>query len=252
VATGRRILFAFVLAAYWPVAEADPPSRPLATFEKAKKVARDAIYSEHQSDFYCGCAWTPNKAGSGGKIDPTECGYKPRKNKARGKILEWEHVVPAYFFGHTRTCWTKGNVKCVKSDGTKFKGRECCGRVDRTFQRIEADLHNLTPAVGELNGDRSNQPYGIVDGEPRLYGACDFEIGGSPKRTEPRDEVRGDAARIWLYMSETYKIKITVDQRKMFESWSITDPVDQWEKLRDRRIEAVQGNSNPHIKSPGQ
>lgn len=35
---------------------------------------------------------------------------------------------------------------------------------------MEADLHNLTPAVGELNGDRSNLPYGIVKGEPREYG----------------------------------------------------------------------------------
>ena len=136
----------------------------------------------------------------------------------------------------------------MKSDGEKFKGRECCGRVDKTFRRIEADLHNLTSAAGELNGDRSNQPYGIVDGEPRLYGACDFEIGGSPKRTEPRDEVRGDAARIWLYMSDTYNIRLTDAQRRMFEAWSQADPVDTRERLRDRRIEAAQGNRNPLVR----
>jgi deoxyribonuclease-1 len=87
-----------------------------------------------------------------------------------------------------------------------------------------------------------------VAGERRDYGACDFEIGGNPKVTEPRDEVRGDAARIWLYVVDTYKIKLTTAQRDMFEAWSKSDPVDQWERLRDRRIEAVQGNKNPYVR----
>ena len=189
----------------------------------------------------------PNKTKSGGLIDPTDCGYTPRKNMTRGKVLEWEHVVPASFFGKHRSCWQKGHDKCVNTKGEAFKGRECCGRVDSTFKKMEADLHNLTPAVGELNGDRSDSPYGLVDGEPRQYGACDFEIGGTPRVTEPRDQVRGDAARIWLYMVDTYKIKITAAQRQMFEEWSAADPVDNWERLRDTRIDAAQGNRNPHV-----
>lgn len=230
------------------IALSEPPERPLKNFGSAKKVARDVIYSGHNIDFYCGCGYTPGKAGSGGTIDASECGYTPRKNKARGKILEWEHVVPAYYFGSKRTCWKKGSAKCVKSDGTAFKGRECCSRVDKTFQKIEADLHNLTPAVGELNGDRSNLPYGIVQGEPRGYGECNFEIGGTPKVTEPRDEVRGDAARTWLYMADTYGIALNDSQRQMFEEWSQNDPVDKWEKLRDMRIEAAQGNRNEYVR----
>jgi deoxyribonuclease-1 len=236
-------VYAFAAAAH-----SEPPTRPFSSFEAAKRAARDGIYSENHKDFYCDCDWTANKTGTGGRIDAASCGYQPRKNKTRGRVLEWEHVVPAYYFGHPRTCWRKGHSKCVKSDGGAFKGRPCCARVDRTFRRIEADLHNLTPAVGELNGDRSNLPYGIVDGELRHYGSCNFEIGGKPRVTEPREEVRGDAARIWLYMADTYKIKLTNAQRDMFEAWSKADPVDQWERLRDRRIEAVQGNKNPYVK----
>lgn len=112
---------------------------------------------------------------------------------------------------------------------------------------MEADLHNLTPAVGELNGDRSNLPYGIVKGEQREYGQCDFEIAGSPKLTEPRDEVRGDAARIWFYMADTYGITLSDVQRAMFEKWSQADPPDRWEKLRNTRIEAAQGNCNEYV-----
>jgi deoxyribonuclease-1 len=232
----------FVLSS---VAFAEPPPRPFPTFDSAKKVARDAIYANHQTDFYCGCAFQPSGA-TGGTIDASSCGYQARKNKARGKRLEWEHVMPAYFFGHTRSCWKSGNVRCVK-DGRKFKGRACCAKVDSTFRRIEADLHNLTPAVGELNGDRSNLPYGLVAGEPREYGACDFEIGGTPRVTEPPDQVRGDAARIWLYMSDTYNIKLTTPQRQMFQAWSKADPPSPWERLRDKRIAAAQGNHNPFL-----
>jgi deoxyribonuclease I len=49
-------------------------------------------------------------------------------------------------------------------------------------------------------------------------------------------------------MTMTYKIKITTAQREMFEAWAKVDPVDQWELLRDRRIEAVQGNKNPFVR----
>jgi len=71
--------------------------------------------------------------------------------------------------------------------------------------------------------------------------------GGKPRVTESRDKVRGDAARIWLYMVETYKVKITPAQRKMFEEWSAADPVDDFERLRDTRINAAQGNRNPFV-----
>ena len=38
--------------------------------------------------------------------------------------------------------------------------------------------------------------------------------------TEPREEVKGDAARIWLYMSDTYAIKLTAAQKEMLKQWS--------------------------------
>jgi deoxyribonuclease-1 len=59
--------------------------------------------------------------------------------------------------------------------------------------------------------------------------------------------VRGDAAGIWLYMSETYGVKLTAKQRAMFEEWSTSDPVDDFERLRDTRIEGAQGNRNPFV-----
>ena len=243
-----RVIFLCAALLLVTSAVADPPPRPLETFDSAKRVARDVIYAGQHTEFYCGCAFVPTETRSGGTIDASECGYVPRRNKARGKVLEWEHVVPAYYFGHQRTCWRKGNAKCVRSDGKAFKGRQCCSRVDKAFRRTEADLHNLTPAVGEINGDRSNLPYGEVAGEASDYGKCDFKIGGKPRIAEPRNEVKGDAARIWLYMSETYGIELTEARREMFDRWTIEDPPDDWERFRDVRIEAAQGNKNAFVR----
>lgn len=236
-----------VCAALVFAAHAEPPSQPLPNFDSAKKVARNVIYSDRPQDIYCGCDYIPTGA-SGGAIDPAGCGYVPRANAARGGRLEWEHIVPAWFFGHSRGCWQSGDPECVTSSGDTYKGRRCCARVDNEFRRIEADLHNLAPSVGELNGDRSNLPYGIVDGEPRNYGACDFEIGGNPKVAEPAEIIRGDVARIWLYMADTYGIELPAEMRGMFEAWSAADPPDELELLRDARIEAAQGNRNPFLR----
>lgn len=156
--------------------------------------------------------------------------------------------MPAAFFGKGRTCWEKGHERCVSSKEKAYKGRACCAKIDLKFRLMEADLHNLAPAVGELNGDRSNLPYGIVPGEVREYGRCDFEIGNTPKRAEPRPVVRGDVARVWFYMSDTYGVKISPSERDIFEEWSVEDPPDRWEKLRDRRIKAAQGNRNTYVR----
>ena len=228
---------------------AEPPPNPPSNFDTAKAIARDKIYVDHRTTLYCGCDYEPATSRSGGVIEPSACGYEVRMSETRGARLEWEHIMPASEFGHLRTCWRLGHPDCVK-DGKLFKGRRCCGKsgVDPEFRRMEADLHNLVPSVGELNGDRSNHPYGIIEGEPREYGACDFEVGGSPKVAEPSESVRGDVARVWLYMSETYNVRLSRDERMTLQAWSASDPPDEWELLRNTRIEAEQGNRNPFVK----
>ncbi len=176
-------------------AAADPPE----TFSTAKKIARDQVYGDRPITFYCGCYYMA-RGRSGGVIDPSDCGYSARKNQARAGRLEWEHVVPASRIAGHRKCWKTGNSKCSR------KGRKCCEKkgIDDWARLAINDLHNLTPSVGEVNGDRSNLPYGIVSGEDRLYGTCDFETGGSPRVAEPHEHIRGNVARIWLYVNETY------------------------------------------------
>jgi deoxyribonuclease-1 len=115
---------------------------------------------------------------------------------------------------------------------------------------MEADLVNLVPAVGEVNGDRAHYPFGEVAGEPREYGECDFEVDREHQLAEPRPSVRGDIARAYLYMHFVYGdgLPLSDEQVARFEQWHRADPPTDWERTRDRRIAQIQGGGNPLVK----
>lgn len=202
-----------------------------ATFSQAKKYAIE-VYRDHPSEFYCGCSIRRE----GKKLIPDleSCGYSPRKNAQRAARIEWEHVVPAWEFGHQLQCWQQG-------------GRKNCVKTSAQFRRMEADLHNLVPSVGEVNGDRGNFSYAMLPGEPRVYGACDFEVDFKARKAEPGPSVRGDIARIYFYMRDRYGLRLSKQQTQLFQAWSKMDPVDAWELERNRRIAAIQGVANAYV-----
>lgn len=67
---------------------------------------------------------------------------------------------------------------------------------------MESDLYNLVPAVGEINGLRSNYSFAMIPGEKREFGACDMEM--KDRKAEPPPEVKGDIARTYYYMHWAY------------------------------------------------
>ena len=215
------------------------------SFSKAKKQMKQ-VYFDNQFTFYCNCIYAYKKEKGREKmvVYNDSCGYKPRKNKKRGETIEWEHIMPAYRFAFGLQCW---NEKiCVDKNGKSYKGRKCCEKVDKKFRIMQADMYNLVPSVGELNGDRSNYSYGIIEGEARVYGECDFEVSG--KKAEPKEDIRGDIARTYFYMEETYGITLTNEERQLFIMWDKLDNISQWEKVRAKRIKEIQGNENKFIK----
>ena len=228
-----------------PGAAAQPP----ASFAAAKRLLA-GIHQEigHLRTLYCGCAWA-RRGRSGGDIDRAACGLEARRNETRSDRVEWEHVVPASWFGRHRTCWGMGHARCGTSkSGKPRKGRGCCLKpgVDPAFRAAHNDPHNLFPAGGEVNGDRLNHPYGTVAGEPRAYGACDFEVAGRPKRAEPAARVRGELARAMLYMADRYGADVRMP-RDALRAWDRADPPEAWEIERARRIEAATGLRNRFV-----
>lgn len=209
------------------------------SFSKAKKQLMK-MYQSHPEvkTFYCGCdiKWKGKK---GSPVDDS-CGYIPRKTLTRSgkenirtKRISWEHVLPAYWFGHQLKCWQDG-------------GRRACRKNER-FRLMEGDLHNMQPVIDELNGDRSNYRFSLLEGEPRNYGLCDFEVDFKGKKAEPAPNVRGDIARTYFYMSERYGLNLSKQQEKLFKVWNKSDPVDENEVKRNRLIKAIQGNGNKFI-----
>ncbi len=183
------------------------------TFSKAKKELRKQFPSG--KTFYCGCDY--KFIGKKSVIDWESCGYKPRKNAKRASRIEWEHIVPAYNFGRQFKCWREGHEDCITKKGKEYKGRRCCKKVNPTFKAMEADMNNLVPAIGEVNGDRSNFRFSMIAGEKRQYGQCNFEIDFKNRVAEPRPEVRKKIAETYFYMEKKYGMKISKKDRKTLE-----------------------------------
>jgi len=205
------------------------------SFSKAKRLLLK-LYSDHQSTFYCQCEFDGRK-----NVSSEACGYAVRKNQRRGRRIEWEHVVPAHRFGGHRTCWKEPGSfsRCIKTNGKTLSGRKCCRKVDLQFKEMEADMRNLVPTVGELNADRSNYSFGIIEGENRNYGQCDFEVDTKKRRAEPAVSLRGNIARIYYYFQTKYGLLLTDSEKNYFSEWNNLDPVDDWELEKERRVNQI-------------
>ncbi len=118
---------------------------------------------------------------------------------------------------------------------------------DDDFVSKATDLHNLKPADPDENAVRSNDYFSDVAGA-NLY--------------EPRDEVKGDIARILFYMTTMY-FDLTLNNDEMSASqaktmgmlsilleWNEMDPVDDFERHRNEVIYSYQNNRNPFIDYP--
>ena len=73
-------------------------------------------------------------------------------------------------FGNKLPYWKDGGLKHYKRDSI--------------FKKIEADMHNLVPAVAEINGDLSKYQFGAIPSEQISYGSCNFEINFKERLAE--------------------------------------------------------------------
>jgi deoxyribonuclease I len=213
------------------------------SFKEAKPLL-EKIHTHHQYTLYCGCKY------SGKTVDLKSCGYKVHKDAKRAARKEWEHVVPAEAFGKSFAEWRTGSPNCIKR-GKKYKGRKCA-RKNPVFAKMEADLFNLYPEIGELNGLRSNYSmtaFGKRERRPssKTFGECKAIV--SDRKFEPMDMAKGIVARTYMYMHKAYPGKGIISEKntKLFGAWHQMFPVTEWECKRARAIASVQGNVNEFV-----
>ena len=128
------------------------------------------------------------------------------------------------------------------------------------------DIHNLRACNINLNSTRNNYSFDNCDTN------CNQSFGnyysGSARVFEPRDQDKGDVARIIFYMEVRYEgdngeedLEMTNDilfsnneprhgVRSTLLEWHQLDPVDDFERNRNDVIYSYQGNRNPFIDHP--
>lgn len=156
--------------------------------------------------------------------------------------------------GNSGDAWNREHV-WAKSHGFPDQG-----------QLAYTDAHHLRPADASVNSERSN---------------LDFDNGGTPiteapdnakdgDSFEPRDQMKGDVARMLFYMDVRYEGAATDNTPDLvlvdrvgtengspelgklctLYSWHQADPVSDWERNRNHVVYEFQGNRNPFIDRP--
>lgn len=225
-----RTIFATLLLSFAASLFAAPDN-----FSASKVELKRHVYYDQNSlgTLYCGCNWQW-VGSSGGIIDHKSCGYQIASQPDRARRLEWEHIMPASNFGRARQCWQHG-------------GRQNCTATDPVFNRMEADMFNLAPSIGEVNADRSNFNYGQLNSSSRKYGACDFKVDFRSRTAEPRNEIKGRVARVYFYMADRYGITLSRQQQQLFVAWNKLYPVTEEERMLESRTAARMGHNNQFV-----
>lgn len=164
--------------------------------------------------------------------------------------------------------WDAGSTWNREHVWAKSRG---IGDVDNGTKGAGSDLHNLRACIPDVNSYRSNRWFGEGDTSYDYNGEETGSFYGSTDWLwEPRDEDKGDVARIIFYMATRYEgdgnepdlevidyipeDKFTNDPvHALFSNlleWHSLDPVSDFERNRNEVIYSYQQNRNPFIDHP--
>jgi endonuclease I len=163
---------------------------------------------------------------------------------------------PKDSFGDGASCWNREHV-WAKSHGDFG-----------TSPGAGTDLHHIRPTDVSVNSRRGNLDFDN-GGEEYIDGDGPTGCYVDNDSWEPRDAVKGDAARMIFYMAVRYEgdngepdlepvdyIPSSPNNEpyhgrlSTLLEWHTEDPVDLWEQNRNEKIYEWQGNRNPFIDHP--
>lgn len=193
-------------------------------------------------------------------------GYKKHSYSANNEVLKKTDEDPnhagyviGFYSGQSLSSgqWNKEHV-WAKSHGFPESGY--------SSSEPYSDAHHLRPTLMKINSTRGNLDFGeVVNGKEDEYGNR-----WNSSAFEPRDEVKGDVARMMFYMETRYGAKTKFNLKLVEDSttsgsslngrfgnlntlikWHYQDPVSAEEIYRNNVIyNDYQHNRNPYIDHP--
>lgn len=147
-----------------------------------------------------------------------------------------------------RACWRQS--VCLNRKGRQYGGRHCCEKTDAEFRKMYNDLHNLVPAIGEVNKLRAH--YRFVDrvqsrSSGDIMSFCEMAIDEKSHQVQPPPHIKGVIARAHLYMAEVYGVKLQNQQIVQYRRWNREYPPSAWEIEWNKRIARIDGTNNTYI-----
>ena len=138
-----------------------------------------------------------------------------------------------------------------------------------------ADILHLRPAYKNYNSARSNAPFGEILGTNVAPRSISYAGGGASRYAtkvfEPADSIKGDIARIIMYVYVHYSTDFAGNSKSYYgdlslgdvlapyyddqcynllRKWNALDPVSEQEKKMNDYVYSTQGNRNPFIDRP--
>ncbi len=203
-------------------------------------------------------------------VDVTDPGPK-------GGALEFYTQKSIMSFSGNIGDWNREHVWCKSLSNGMWKS------VSNSTRNGGSDMHHIRPSECGLNSTRGSKKFGEVNGGTAAWSRNSSKnnvaIGGyySGSTFEPLDNVKGDVARIVLYVYTHYNTYANVygstngnqsgvfgtlnftnimaansenSAIQMLIKWSADDPVDEIEITRNNEVYKIQGNRNPFIDHP--
>lgn len=191
-------------------------------------------------------------------------GYSGLKTHLPNSDTDSEHSGKMRLF-YSQEWITKTNS--LSSSGWNGWNREHCWPDSMGGGACEGDINVMRPTFPQANSHRGNYGYGEFS-QGQSYSVstspagtvCGYYSGGYG-RFEPNDNVKGDVARIVLYVllnskydslqfSKIHSCSTDAAAYEMFLRWNKMDPPDSVELHRNDYCQSIHGNRNPFIDCP--
>ncbi len=210
------------------------------------------------------------------------------------------HQVSTVYNGYAElslaTCWLKTDAEAgsdtylyfytdrLRSDlsSTTLNREHVWPKSKASFYQTNggADLHHLRPSIASVNLAKNNHCFMDIADDAygrttsNIDGAVVLEVLKDAGKVEVRDNVKGDIARILLYVycrweqpnlysdvasgnlpsldsdDDANSGARAIEDLDTLLRWCENDPVDQWEMERNDQTENIQGNRNVFIDYP--